>query len=45
MGFQLSSGEPGTTNPGNAARANVIHGSGIFAASEFTPVSRLVATG
>jgi hypothetical protein len=25
MGFQLSSGEPGTTNPGNAARANVIH--------------------
>ena len=25
MGFQLSSGEPGTTSPGNAARADVIH--------------------
>ena len=25
MGFQLSPGEPGTTSPGNAARANVIH--------------------
>src|SRR6478672_5809806 len=25
MGFQLSSGEPGTSSPGNAARASVIH--------------------
>ena len=44
-GISADSGEPDTTTPGNAVRANVIHGSGIFAASEFTAASRLLAAG